>query len=148
MLRKVGNAIYLLKFYDSWLTSPYSAFKSTQPSVRNDQLQAARAGQRSLNVLFNPKPHELFNVQRRQKPYFFMCQLLLSGSLPILLLAINRINNPCSRTRRRTWAEDTATRLKCSPTRGDPMGTSLGHAGVFPPLKQVDVPIQACQYQA
>lgn len=76
--------------------SPHSAFKSTHPLVRNDQLQAARTDQCSLNVLFNPKPHELFNVQRRQKPYFFMCQFLLSGSLPILLLAINRINNPHS----------------------------------------------------
>lgn len=148
MLRKIGNAIYLLKFYDSWLTSPYSAFKSTEALVRNDQLQAARAGQRSLNVLFNSKPHELFNVQRRQKPYFFMCQLLLSGSLPILLPAINRINNPRSCTRRQTWAEDTATCLKCSPTRGDHTGTSPGHAGVFSLLKQVDVQIQTCQHQA
>lgn len=66
--------------------SPSSAFKSTQPWVRNDQLQAARTGQCSLNVLFNPKPHELFNVQWRQKPYFFHVSALVKR-LPAHLAA-------------------------------------------------------------
>lgn len=132
----IGNAIYLSKFYNSKLTSPYFASKSTQPLVRNDQLQAPRTGQCSLNVLFKPKPHELFNVQQRQKPYFFMCQLLLSSSLPILLLATNRIKNPCSQmqgtcayfTCQQTHTEDRAAHSLHSPTRASPSRSTPLHA--------------------
>lgn len=44
---------------------------------------------------------------------FFMCQLLLSGSLPILLLAINRINNPHS------WRQGMCAHFTCWQTRAE-----------------------------
>lgn len=87
---------------------------------------------------------------------FFMCQLLLSGSLPILLLAINRINSPCSWrqgmcahfTCWQARAEDGAPHPPHSPTRVCPSRHTphASPATCICSLRKADVPIQVFQH--
>lgn len=80
-----------------------------------------------------------------------MCQLSLSSSLPILLLAINRINSARSYGTRahftgwQTGVEEGAAHPLHSPTRvSTPLHASP--ARLVDSLGKADVQIQACQH--